>query len=470
MSNAIPEPNIEVFLVRYVYVTEGDRVIDLEASQGVAPMRVQEFKNLTASCVAEVVGPRGGTKTISVASEWMRSPSRITVSSVGYKPGAGRVYTDDGGVVKYNSFHWPLHAGAPIENPEVDLLLNHLEYLIPDADERKLFIQFLAHMMQHPEERPKIVPLIIAQEHGTGRGWITEMMISVLGMWNSGTAKMAELAGEGSSGQFQNALKDNLLVTIHETKVSNKNWMIDDQVRDKMTEQHLHLNLKYGAQDIFPIYARFLLYSNHVDAVRIPPEDRRMWVLKVDAQPRDEAYYIRLYDWLKADGPENIFWYLKQFDISDFNAGMRAPDTAAKRAVISAAQTTYETELSDCLQLLPDGIDVATFPQVVAMCEQARREGYLENDNKAMCSAKYKIGLRAALQDFGRRLDIGTTENKLKWKGKPVRAYSLRNHKNWSGNVDTARIRQQLDALDYLGYGSDSNDALSAFVGRTAVK
>jgi hypothetical protein len=149
---------------------------------------------------------------------------------------------------------------------------------------------------------------------------------------------------------------------------------------------------------------------------------------------------------------------------------MRAPDTAAKRAVISAAQTTYETELSDCLQLLPDGIDVATFPQVVAMCEQARREGYLENDNKAMCSAKYKIGLRAALQDFGRRLDIGTTENKLKWKGKPVRAYSLRNHKNWSGNVDTARIRQQLDALDYLGYGSDSNDALSEFVGQTAVK
>ncbi len=135
----------------------------------------------------------------------------------------------------------------------------------------------------------------------------------------------------------------------------------------------------------------------------------------------------------------------------------------AKRAVIAAAQTTYETELSDCLQLLPDGADVATWPQILAMSKLARSEGYLENDNGAPQSTKYEAGLRAALKDFGRRLNIGTADNKLKWKGKTVRAYSLRNHKNWSGAVDTDRIRQQLDTLDNLGFGS-------ALAGGTMIK
>jgi hypothetical protein len=97
------------------------------------------------------------------------------------------------------------------------------------------------------------------------------------------------------------------------------------------------------------------------------------------------------------------------------------------------------------------------------MSKLARSEGYLENDNGATQSTKYEAGLRAALKDFGRRLNIGTADNKLKWKGKPVRAYSLRNHKNWSGAVDTDRIRQQLDTLDNLGFGS-------ALAGGTMIK
>ena len=447
MITNLPEPKIKAYLKRFAYVIGADTVMDLEAQPSDAEMSMTAFKNFTAGATYVITGPKGGEKTLNLSDLWLKHPERLNLASIEYAPGKGRVYTDENGVPRYNTFTLPTHADAPIDEPDVDILKEHLKHLIPNSTARKMFTQFLAHIIQNPHDRPKIVPLFVALEHGTGRGWITELMIKVLGLWNCGTSKMGQLAGEGSAGQYQNALVKTILTTIHETKVKEKSWTVDDQVRDLLTEQHLHLNTKYGSFDVQRVYARFLLYSNHVDAVRIPPEDRRVWVLQVDAEPREESYYKRIYGWLEGDGPANVFWYLKGVDLSDFNAGMRAPMTPAKEAMITEAQTSCETEILDSLQLLPAGVDLATWDQLTRLVNEARSQKLLEETGHHEAS-KYKTALRKALGDVAETLSSGTKDNKIHWNGKSVRVYALRNKSSWRGKIDTDAVRGQLNKLE----------------------
>lgn len=447
MTFQIPEPDLSVFLKRYVYNVADDEVIDLYALPCDAAMALRAFKNLTASCLYVVKGPKGGEKTVKTSTEWLADPRRITVVTKEYAPGKSRLFEDDAGVPRYNSFMWPRHADVEIAEPDAEVFLDHLAYLIKDPEACKLLIQWFAHIVQHPEERPKIVPLIVAHEHGTGRGWITELMVRVLGLHNTGTTKLGLLAGEGSSGQYDNVLIKTLLATIHETKVKDKSWTIDDQVRDKLTEPHLQLNAKYGSFDVQRVYSRFLMYSNHSDAVRIPPEDRRVWVLLVEAEPRDEAYYKRIYGWLEGEGPAHVFWYLKNVDLSDFNPGMRAPMTLAKQAMITETQTSIETDLRDSFGLLPTCVDLATWDQVKRLVSLARSEGLIE-DTGQMRNTKYDVALRHALTEAAQMLTTGSKDNKLRWRDKPVRVYALRNRKDWLGEIAPDQVRKHLDALE----------------------
>lgn len=58
--------------------------------------------------------------------------------------------------------------------------------------------------------RCKVTPLHISIAHGTGRGWIVELMSKLLGQWNCTKTKMSTLCGEGDGGAFQDYLDKSL--------------------------------------------------------------------------------------------------------------------------------------------------------------------------------------------------------------------------------------------------------------------
>ena len=49
-----------------------------------------------------------------------------------------------------------------------------MEYIIPIEVEREWFYSWMAFNIQKPGTRCKVTPLLIATDHGTGRGWITK--------------------------------------------------------------------------------------------------------------------------------------------------------------------------------------------------------------------------------------------------------------------------------------------------------
>ena len=82
--------------------------------------------------------------------------------------------------------------------------------LTPDAVERNIFLQYIAHMFQRPTERPSW-SVMLTSDHGTGKGFLLEKILHPLLHHTSVVSTYGKLTGE-----FSTLLEDNLLVLLDE--------------------------------------------------------------------------------------------------------------------------------------------------------------------------------------------------------------------------------------------------------------
>ena len=312
------------FKERYVYVADGDNVHDLGGLGHDKPLQLKEFKNMTANIITTVTVPaptqanpeRTTQKRVPVHQLWLTDLDRKTARGFAYVPTYKPILIDAEKKEYINTFHTPKFVNpckTVIENgvEKLDeaccnellaIFFRHMEYILPIEVEREWFYSWMSFNIQKPGMRCKVTPLLIATDHGTGRGWIVELMTSLLGGWNCEKTKMSTLNGESGAGQFQDYMNNSLLCCIEEVKDGDKRYGVTDTIRDYLTENTLEINLKYGAKATKPIYTNFFWMSNHADAVVLTEEDRRINVFKTEDKPKGNDYYERLYQWLEDKG------------------------------------------------------------------------------------------------------------------------------------------------------------------------
>ena len=311
------------FKDRFVYVADGDAVHDMEGLGHDESLLLKEFKNMTANIrvIVQIPAPladepdRTLPKEVPVHTLWLKDPNRLTAQGFEYVPTHQRVLTDAEGKSYINTFHMPKFAnpckimlvnGIPrlddaCCNKLLAVFFRHMEYIIPVEAEREWFYSWMAYNIQSPGERCKVTPLLIATDHGTGRGWIAQLMGLLLGSWNCTKTKMGTLNGESGAGQYQDFMNNSLICCIEEVKDGDKRYGVTDTIRDYLTENTLEINLKYGAKTTKQIYTNFFWMSNHADAIVLTEEDRRINVFRTEDRPKGSEYYERLYGWLEGN-------------------------------------------------------------------------------------------------------------------------------------------------------------------------
>ena len=71
-------------------------------------------------------------------------------------------------------------------------------------------------------------------------------------------------------------------------------------------------------------FARLVLFSNHGAPINIEEGDRRYFVFKSNAQPRDDGYYEQLYEFIEGrDGMDAVYTF---FASATCPASMRSDD------------------------------------------------------------------------------------------------------------------------------------------------
>ena len=94
-----------------------------------------------------------------------------------------------------NTYAAPRHLET---DEEPTLFLKHIEYLLPNPEERECFLDWLAFKFQKPAQRSYAVVRVAEDTFGIGRSWGGKMIAKAL-QGHVSSATLSQLIGKGTS-------------------------------------------------------------------------------------------------------------------------------------------------------------------------------------------------------------------------------------------------------------------------------
>jgi hypothetical protein len=270
----------------------------------------------------------------------------VTVDALAWVPGSPQICRPpepiDGARTAFNTWR----GIAPMAFPEdweirAKPFFEHVAYLIADDAERKRFLQWLAHIVQRPEVLPHTAYLMMTPTTGVGRNLMGSIIVRVLRGHVAAGVSLPELLDGGFTGR----LSRKLLAIVDEAREGSgeRRYQRAQRIKSLITEEHRQINPKYGFQSIEKNCCRWMMFSNHDDAIPFDNSDRRIAYLKNPTERRPSDYYERLFGLLDdAAFIGSVRRSLEMLDISSFKPGAHAPMNEAKKAALYAMLSETE--------------------------------------------------------------------------------------------------------------------------------
>jgi len=321
-----PEQQFVAALAEHVGCVKPYCLIRRADKEMVAPRSFDMEYNRIVNEVDGLGKGKGCKYADQAAKAAIASPALEIVRTICYRPD-GEPIIDR----KFNMWTDPLI--KPLKG-EPTIFLEHINYLIPNAAERKLLLQWLAWIVQHPEQKVMFAILIIGRG-GTGKSWIGKLIELIFGADN-----VVLISEEDTVTSTFNGFSENKrYVFLHETPPKQMADLID-KVKGLITETHLHINRKgierYKAEN----FANLMAVSN--EDVKITLTNRRWGVVRAaddpfapDGSAEHKRYYNRLWSVVPKDGTvtdeaRRVLGYLRNLPLADFDP-LVAPLTGAKQ-------------------------------------------------------------------------------------------------------------------------------------------
>jgi len=239
-----------------------------------------------------------------------------------------------------------IYRGFEPEHPAIPLSANfHLlfECLFPDPVERRTFMQYVAHMIQHPEIRPSWHVMLLS-DTGTGKGFLFSAILSPLLCKQTAILKRYNEL----TGKFSMVMEGTILILLDDCK--SKREDVQTQLKSLMSEPTVFLEPKGLQAGMVDTYSRFILATNEEKPLDVDESDRRWWIAKrltySNGLTGDEGRKQRkrdviepLADWLKLDGAlEAMHAFFLGFDLTGFDPNS-PPMTATLQEQITKSVT-----------------------------------------------------------------------------------------------------------------------------------
>ena len=265
---------------------------------------------------------RHTVKRDSVLAAWRRElgTQRGRLSGLCYLPGGPDIVDN-----MLNTYMDVSVVGLePPDAGTLDLILRHIGFNICNGRQEYFdyLIQWLAHMVQKPAERPGVGIAVIGDQ-GTGKGILIEFLKRMLG----GPRNANTTASSSDTKAFNYSLGNKLFVVFDEATFAGDRQQ-SDFMKKFVTEPRIRIEQKgLDAYEVDNFARVFITSNNRLSAVPTGIGHRR-WLTIECKSPVDA-------DWLKAlairignagdvegamSGYVNFFkHYLETLDISDFN-------------------------------------------------------------------------------------------------------------------------------------------------------
>jgi len=359
-----------------------------------------------------------------------------------YLPGAPRLPIVDGSRMANTWTPAPAvlaAAGRTVTDQDVRPWLDHMEYLAPDAHARGLMLDWMAYVIQHPEEKPNWA-LFLGGKQGIGKGLAFLPLEAGVGPKNKRLVTPDEL-----SGQFTAWAASRLVVVEEMRNFETKAVMNKLKIYITRPPEMIPINDKFQRRYEVPNVACFVFMSNFKDALSLEDGDRRFFVYWSPAEPRPASYYDRLAAYLAegGSGREDVVAWLLARDVRAFApiAKGRAPDTADKEAMRAEGGPEAVRLLTELIEgeEEPFHVDVVSLTDIDAWAKSSGRQFSLKHIEEAIRRAgggpiPNRTGKPGAHQI---RVQRGYGK-----PSRPVRVWACRNLEHWAQQGEAALKRE----------------------------
>jgi len=339
------EASLKKSVEKYVYVTDGNLVVDLDDMQ--VPMTADTFNNLTRNIYTTEIGKQGGEKIVRLSDQWFQEKTRRTLRTMSMRPDQPYPVFVEAGVDHLNTYEpniLPTTGDAGIG-------MAFIETLLPVENERRYFLQWLGHKVDHPADRGPGIIMTAHETFGTGRGTLIELLCCIFGERYVRPVNFATLSGSTYQSQYNEWLENSLIVAVDEAQESNASvgrWQARHNAYEKLKEvvdpgNHRVDILRKGARNgPGRTYASILVMTNHADAVGLPLNDRRFFVCE-NGRPLSEEQAGAVRRWMRDPGNVGAFAEaVRTIDRTGYNPFAAPPLTASKQEMADASSSEMD--------------------------------------------------------------------------------------------------------------------------------
>lgn len=206
---------------------------------------------------------------------------------------------------------------------DVNRILKHFKFLIPDDRERNIVLDFIAHLVQKPGVKIRWMPVIKGGK-GIGKTFIGEKIIMpMIGFGNFGKVSNELIKSDFNAWQL-----DKQLVVFEELDIGanrREKEQLTDRLKSFITDNILTAHRK-GLDPYDTLNkANSIGFTNKEDAIIITADERRFCMIRTDAKPRRDSYYMKLAKFADTH-LEEMYYYFMNRDLTGFSP-LRAPTT-----------------------------------------------------------------------------------------------------------------------------------------------
>jgi hypothetical protein len=356
-SKPAPEP-LQFFLDNAVYVRSLGGVYEIPSRR----VYLKDLISLYANHIYYVESDTGKSKEVSAFAAWKKSKKRKEVHGIGYLPVPDTITYDMTQNAEIVNLYIPPvfpELGPNVVSPVEDICGVYdrfCEYLF--ADKAELMMDWAAHMVQKPDEKLSIAPVMVSESRGVGKNLFFDIVSTMVGKHNS-----AVFSTEQMVDPHNDYILRNHLVLVNESYISiadkwsrkSRNQMIED-TKMLITDSAQSVNPKFIAPFLTTSYVNYIFASNNLNAVPMEENDRRFEVVVIQAKPLDQDTYNKLWAITANDHSGKLLStilrnHLLKRKITKVAKGITASKVDShKLAVIQAGRSPIEEEIYDAIE------------------------------------------------------------------------------------------------------------------------
>ena len=350
---------LKEMIKRLVFVGMGGAIVDRETGR----IRKKEVATQEYAASLHFYMEDGERKSMPALKAWLASRERVTVDVLAWVPGSTQICQPpeavDGARTAFNTWRGLTPMQVPKDwKRQAQLFVDHVTFLMPVKSERRRFLMWLAQILQQPDVLPHTAYLMTTPRTGIGRNLLASMITRVLRGHVAAGVSLPELLDGGYTGR----LSRKLLAIVDEAREGSgeKRYQRAERLKSLITEEHRHINVKYGLQSVEKNCCRWLMFSNHPDAIPFDNTDRRIIVIDNPTEPKPVQYYERLFALLDDQAfIASVWMLLMKMDISDFKPGEHAATNEAKtqalhwmRSDVERGVVEFKEDLNEKVELV----------------------------------------------------------------------------------------------------------------------